>query len=317
MPCIHLRENRCPMLRAAGLVQWKLNKPAGGHFGVAIEQRLTLAAVIARLIRSKRKANKRRVYVVSILYYLQRFAAGRRDMAIADFTTEHVEEWLNQFHGQHSCATWLNRISTLFSFALRRGYISKNPCAPIDRVSIDRKPPVIVTVEQSRELLRHCPLECKPYLVLALFAGIRPDEIARMDWHDVCFETGTVRIDGKTRHHRIITLEPMALALLKPLRMERGPVAPSKYVLRGWKRRCRALLGGKWTADILRHSFASYMLAKIGDVGKVAALLGNSPAILLRHYNRPVTAPAAEAFFALFTTESAQLFFELAGHNNA
>lgn len=302
--CEQLNKQLCPILRAAGLTRWTL-RPAGGHFGTPGKE---TSSIIEELLAAKKSANRRENYRESLKGYLDRFAQGRGDLA--SVTTNDIEVWLANFPNQNSRKTWMTRLATLFSFAKRKGYIEKNPITPIDRVTIDRKPPQIVTIEQSRTLVDRCPDNCKPYLVLGMYAGIRPEEIQRIDWSHICFETGTVRVDGKTRRSRIVTLEPIAVNLLEPYRKPKGPVAPSKGVLRGWKRRSRALLGGKWTADILRHTYASYAIAKIGDEAKVAKAMGNSPDVLFKHYYVPVTEQAGKDFFTPAASQSPQLFFE-------
>jgi hypothetical protein len=55
----------------------------------------------------------------------------------------------------------------------------------------------------------------------------------------------------------------------------------------------------RWHQDILRHTAGSYLLALIGDVGKVATMMGNSPNILLNHYVEPVTQADCAAFWNL------------------
>ena len=113
----------------------------------ATAQKVKTADVIAELIASKTRSNRRAVYLKSLQYYLERFAAKHADLP--SVTSDDVENWLAQSKSDYSRQTWLNRISTLFSFAVRRGYIDKNPCDRIDRVTIDRSAPCILTVEQS------------------------------------------------------------------------------------------------------------------------------------------------------------------------
>ena len=49
-------------------------------------------------------------------------------------------------------------------------------------------------------LLKMAPAVVKPYVILGLFAGIRPEELLRLKWADVCLETKTVTVnDAKTR----------------------------------------------------------------------------------------------------------------------
>jgi hypothetical protein len=57
--------------------------------------------------------------------------------------------------------------------------------------------------------------------------------------------------------------------------------------------------GFGWRQNALRHSFASYRLAAIQDAAKVALEMGNSPAMLFKHYRELVTPEAAAQWFAI------------------
>jgi integrase len=266
-------------------------KDAGGVFTPTIQQ------AIDELIAAKQSANRRERYLKSLRYYLQQFARGREQTLLAAFTTADVEQWMATYSGAAARQTWLNRLSTLFSWAARRGLIAENPTLRIERVSVDRKPPAILTPAQADLLLRVVPNICRPYLILGIFAGIRPEEIMRLDWHAVDLETKTVRVDGKTRRRRIVDLEPKAVALLANFPLRTGPIAPHLTTLRRFKTKARAALGLKrFPQDLLRHTFASYALALHGDAGKVSTQMGNSSAVLLSHYHEPVT-KADCAFF--------------------
>ena len=255
------------------------------------------AAILLELLDSKSLANRRPIYLKSLESYCGRFP--EKHPRLKDVTSQDIETWLSQFPGAWTRATWLNRINTLCAFAKKRGHIEENPCECIDSVFVDHKPPVILSVDQSRSLLASCPAVCKPYLVLAMFAGIRPDEIHRLNWVDVNLESGTVRVDGKTRRRRIVPLEPIAVELLRAHPICTGLVSPSLSTIRRWKLKARPILGGKWTADVLRHTAASYLLALHKDAGKVSTMLGNSPGILLSHYHEPVTQTDCQKFWAL------------------
>jgi integrase len=121
-----------------------------------------------------------------------------------------------------------------------------------------------------------------------MFAGVRPDEIMRLDWSQINLETATVSVNGKTRRRRLVPLPEIAVRLLGNVPAQCcGPVAPSHSTVRRWKRRAaQSILGGKWLADIFRHTAASYLLAKHEGAGKVALWLGNSSKILLTHLSR-------------------------------
>ena len=54
-----------------------------------------------------------------------------------------------------------------------------------------------------------------------------------------------------------------------------------------------------WPGNALRHSYASYKLAKWPDAAALALEMGNSPAVILRHYRSLVNPAAAKAFWNL------------------
>jgi len=266
---------------------------------------VSFAQAARELIAAKTAANRRPRYVTSLRYYLAQFSKGRENLPLENFTPAEIEAWLNRYPGAYARQTWLNRLSTLFSFAVRRGYLLANPCVRIERVSVDRPPPLILTPGQAQTALRVIPALARPYFILGLFAGIRPEEIERMDWSQIDLVTKTVRVDGKTRQRRIVPLEPRAVELLNGCVLKRGPVAPAHITLCRVKRKVRNALGlKKWPQDLLRHTAASYLLALHGDAGRVATRLGNSPAVLLTHYHEPVTAADCAEFWAVCPTMS-------------
>jgi integrase len=259
-----------------------------------------ISKCIEAVLEAKRTANRTPRYLKSLGYYLRQFAAGREERPLADFTVADVEAWLARYPGQYSRQTWLNRLSTLFAFAVRRGYVASNPCDRLDRVTIDQTPPVILTPAQSRELLAASPVIMRPYVVLGMFAGIRPEEIERMEWAQIDLDAATARVEGKTRRRRLVPLHARAVAELRKHPLRAGPVAPTPAVIARWRRKARRMLGlPRWPQDLLRHTAASYLLALHGDAGKVATMLGNSSGVLLTHYHDPVRAEDCGLFWRL------------------
>jgi integrase len=279
----------CLILATVNQLQLRLPLTAGGF---------TVAQAIAELLAAKAAANRSQRYLTGLGYYLRQFAKGREDRPLAEFTSADIEAWMARYPGAYSRQTWLMRLSTLFAFAVRRGHLDKNPCTRIERVKVDKLPPKILTPAHAARFLQSVPGVCRAYLILGMYAGVRPEEIMRADWGAVNLDTKTIAIDGKTRQRRIVPLEPKAVKLLQGCVLQTGPLAPSLQTLNRWKRAARAGLGLKrWPQDLLRHTAASYLLALHGDAGKVATMLGNSSSILLTHYHEPVTAADCAAFW--------------------
>jgi site-specific recombinase XerD len=214
-----------------------------------------------QLIEAKSSGNRRDAYVRGLHGYLKRFAKGREGKLISDFTTLDIQTWLKQFHSLSSKDTNFKRIAVLFAFALRHEMIFKDPCLKIEPIFLDKKAPFILSPEQTEKLLEiaqtpnddprlDSETPCLPYIILGLFAGIRPDELLRLQWEDVSLKTRTVAVDGKTRRRRIVPLEPRAVALLSACVEDDGPVSPSNSTVRRFKRAARLKFG--WSAFIER-----------------------------------------------------------------
>ena len=266
----------------------------------------TLGDAIDALVTAKELANRRPDYVVNLEVYLRAFARGREALPLSAVTPDIVESWLALARRSSSRATRLGRLGTLFSFAVRRGWLAHSPTDRVDRVSIERQPPVMLTVAQCQTLLTHArerAADALPFLALALFAGVRPSELMRVAWSDVDLPAARLTIAAaasKIRRRRLVDLPPNCVAWLRlggklPLPAERW-----RYVRTG----LAAHLGMKWTADVLRHTAASMLLARDQDAARVALQLGNSPAVLLTHYRALATREDARAFFAIAPADS-------------
>jgi integrase len=195
----------------------------------------------------------------------------------------------------------VSRLSTLFEFCRRRRWIQENPCAFVERVSIDRKAPPILTPEQARAALAAVPPVASAWFSLCLFAGVRPQE--SIGWDSIEWESSRIIVApelSKVRRHRIVSPPDTLWPWLSLAATSRASLPISLATQRRSIRAVRDSLGWEaWPQDVLRHSAASYWLAVSGDVSRVAWQLGNSPAVLMRHYWNLVTPEEAERFWNL------------------
>jgi integrase len=224
-------------------------------------------------------------------------------MPIDAFDVFSIESWLaGREEALTTRASNIGRLSSLFSFAERRGWIIKNPCRQLERIHIEPSVPRILSVEQCEKLMRwvqqHQP-RAMAFASLALFAGVRPQETERIDW--AAYKDGKVVIDAaasKVRRRRVVDLHDTARAWLEA--SKGSPLPMTGITRRRFLAKARALLGWTaWPQDVLRHTAASFLMAIHKDAGLVADWLGNSPGILLTHYRQLVTAEEAAAFWAI------------------
>lgn len=265
---------------------------------------VTLERAIMELIAAKEMANRRPAYVRTLKSYLTMFSRGWEGTPIREVGRRQVEEW---FRGRNEAPTTRQTgmlvLSVLFEFAIRAGYCEANPIKRMDKVRIDRKPPRILTPKEARKLLnftrRKIPWRL-PQVVLGLYAGIRPAELTRLTWDKINMERGYVTIDAaaaKTRRRRIVHLDPKAIAWLKRCRQFRRNRLGLGSKCRKWRQSIEESCGFSWSPDLLRHTAASYLLAKYQDAGKVSRMLGNTEAVLLGHYFELVTPEDCRRFW--------------------
>lgn len=265
---------------------------------------ITLRAAIEEMLAAKRVAGLRKISIAALRRLLGQFAKGREDVSLASLTVTDLERWLETLkHKPSTRQSNIGRLSSLFSYHVRRGNLTENPVRKLERVRVEYIAPTVLTPEQAEKLLSVTPPRLRAHVIIGLFAGIRPGELKALTWKAVCLETKTVRVDfAKTRRRRIVPLEPCAVALLSALPDKAGNITPPTGTVRRFKRRASRVLGfAQWPSDLLRHTAASYLLALHGDAGKVSARLGNSSAILLTHYHQPVKKADCDRFWQIAT----------------
>lgn len=263
---------------------------------------VTLADATKACLESKRRQNCRVRYINQIQSNFRKFEAAFGSELITDLTSSKLEDWLNS-HGWAPATRKSYRVDlqTLFSFAIGRGWIEKNPATAIPVPMIDDKPPGILTVEECSRLMKACkendPAMCG-FFALALFAGIRPSQLLRMTAENVDLESKVARAAGwqtKSRQNRIVELSDNCIAWCK-VGLEVPPV--------NWRKRSdRIRILSKvenWTHDCLRHSFCSYHLAMNGSAEKTALQMGHhSTQMIFQHYRELVKKTEAEKFWKI------------------
>lgn len=128
-----------------------------------------------------------------------------------------------------------------------------------------------------------------PYMALAFFAGIRPNEITRLKWKDIDLQLDEVHVNAgtsKTSMARIVHISSNLKKWLAPYQGEgTALVFPySDTVLRSWRRAIFKDLDVKYIQDGARHTFATYYLA-LNTVDDTIQELGHTDTkMLFKHY---------------------------------
>jgi integrase len=140
-------------------------------------------------------------------------------------------------------------------------------------------------------------------VAIGLFAGLRPAEIERLDWAEIDLEAKLIEVTAKkakTRQRRHVTISDNLLLWLKKVKNRTGAVAPAGKVHEKIVPMAEGVGIKPWPADALRHSFASYYLAKHKDAARTALELGHgNQDMLFRNYRELVKPAEAEKFWEI------------------
>lgn len=255
---------------------------------------------------AKEASNKRPRYVQSFVETLNQFSNGRDMMAVSEFRRHHIEDYMKQL-ADAKLSTWTRaivqrRIDVFFRFALTRDWCAQNPCAKLDRIHVEWTPRKILKPDIARELLETTARKAPDLLwnvVLAMFCGIRQEELDRLTPDKVDLMNRLVTIDATVAKKRRRRVVPIPESAIKWLELHPG-LGWSTSFRRRWQRDVRTAMGWqKWPQNFLRHTAASYLMAREKDAGKVATILGNSPVILMEHYHELVPGTDSEVFWKI------------------
>ena len=216
----------------------------------------------------------------------------------------------------------LATLRTFFSFAQERGWLSReaNLLSGIEKHREKAAPVEIFTPAEMGDILAYCSPKLRPCLALAAFAGLRSEEILRLDWADIERRPGFIEIaadKAKTASRRLVPITGNLARWLAVSERGNGRVWQHskawffesqrdtvKAVNVARQKKSKKAPCFAWKANALRHSFISYRLAEIQDVNRVALEAGNSPRMIFQHYRELCTPAEAQTWFAIAPNEA-------------
>jgi hypothetical protein len=188
----------------------------------------------------------------------------------------------------------------------------------------------VFTVAEMRLLLAHTEHEWLPWVAIAGFSGLRPEEIARsyhaakrkdtVRWEDFDWDEGEIIVREEVDKNGIARRCPIHENLRTWLQPWRDAQATGHVVTGSLqkfkarlKRRLLKFADGtdkeaadmahriiRWPHDVLRHSSATYRMAETGrNVHLVAAEFGNSPGMIRNHYDKVGPRSHGKAWYSI------------------
>jgi integrase len=250
-----------------------------------------------------------RLYACHVASWLREFAKAFPGTAVSELGKEHLDAYMKAHKslGAKSRNDRRNTVKMLLKWAVRKDYL------PINHrlFEADGMAPEIVEAAETefyrptelQNLLDNAAAELVPVIAIGGMAGLRVEEILRLDWADVWRIEGHIEVSGKnakTRQRRLVEMVPALASWLAPYREKTGAV---------WSKRgnlyhieftaLRTTLKIPIRRNGLRHAFCTYHFALHANENLTAQQAGNSPAMIHAHYKGLATKADAEKWFQI------------------
>lgn len=267
--------------------------------------------VVEEMIQLKEQKGRSLLYIKDLKLRLGRFARAFRGY-IDGITPTDIERFLQSLKvAPRTKNNFLRNIGTLFQFAKARGYIQEDHSGTsrVEKETEIAHEVEVFSPSEMAALLAHAKPEVIPFLVLGGFAGLRSEEIRRLDWEDIKLEAGHIEIKAriaKTKTRRLVPISENLRRWLTPHHQSSGRVINFKNYVNQLVPLTKCC-GVTWRRNGLRHSWISYRVALEKDVHRVAIEAGNSANIITKHYLKCVTEVEANRWFTLMPQEKANV----------
>lgn len=268
----------------------------------------TIAEVAVELIAEKEARGKGSSWVKSLRVFLLNNAAKNLTKPILLITPDDISKFLNSWSGR-TRNNYLTFFVLLFNFAKGKYLPAGEPTAAekLERDVVTPSEVEIWSPDEAKKILDAADPDELPFFAISMFAGIRTKEITLLDWSQVRPsddpDESHIEIKAvgskKQAGRRIVPILPALAAYLKAIKPPKtGRIVPNVNMTPR-QFRIAAAAGLKWKHNASRHSFGSYRMAEIKNAFHVAEEMGNTPAIVKKHYFQAVTKAEAAKFWAI------------------
>ena len=214
-----------------------------------------------------------------------------------------IRSWIVKLSLSNLSAKSINRkiasLKSFFKFLVKRDLIKRNPSSHINSLKTDQKIPIFIKERDINFLFKNIDVKedrngQRDLLILELLygTGIRISELINIKISDINFKKKEIKVIGKRNKERIIPLHNNAIYQTKKyLKLAEKEGYKNQYLLftkkgekiypmlinRIVKKHLSTLIKSKkYNPHLLRHTFATHILNKGGDLNSIKDLLGHS-----------------------------------------
>ena len=241
---------------------------------------------------------------------LNRFAAMFPNTVVCDLTKEHLDIFIKSLNELSATSRnhYRDSVREFLRWAARKDYLpQKHRLDEADGMRHERADNgeiCFYTPKEFAALLKNADDSLRPIIAIGGLAGLRTEELLRLDWADVWRRKGHIELTGliaKGRFRRLVKICPALAAWLKPFRtLATGKLWKGHEVTfhQHFVDLCKDAKVSRKTNG-LRHAFCTYHFAMYDNENLTAVQAGNSPAMIHKHYKGLATKAEAGKWFGV------------------
>jgi site-specific recombinase XerD len=205
--------------------------------------------------------------------------------------------------GRRSVGRKLTSLRRFYDFLQREGVVTANPARSLSSPRQDKTLPELLSIEEVRTVLGDSDaddlrsIRDRAILEVLYSTGIRVSELVGMNTDDIDIISESVRIRGKRKRERFVSLGSLAIEALTSYIARaqhacpdavgggHGPVFLNGKCQRLGVRQVQRIVGNRFAQALrrkglsphsLRHAFATHLLERGADIFSVKELLGHA-----------------------------------------
>lgn len=226
----------------------------------------------------------------------------KEEKKIEDVDVATINAYVSTLYGKNSPSSVERKVSSIrsfFSYLVRKGLAAQNPAKLVRTPKKEKHLPVFLSVDEVFNLVDvkdsgKNPLHARDRAILELLysSGLRVSELAGATLADLSMGEAIIRVRGKGNKERIVPVGSKALSALGEYLDIRGTLRPASDRIflnsRGGGITTRSLariikkyglvsgISKNVSPHVLRHSFATHLLAGGADLRAIQEMLGHA-----------------------------------------
>lgn len=234
----------------------------------------------------------------------------KEEKKVEDANAATINAYVSTLYGKNSPASVERKVSAIrsfFSYLVRKGLAAQNPAKLVRTPRKKKHLPVFLSVDEVFNLVdvkdqEKSPLRARDRAVLELLysSGLRVSELAGATLADLSMGEAVIRVRGKGNKERIVPVGSKALSALGEyldVREELRPASDRIFLnSRGGGITTRSLariikkyglvsgISKNVSPHVLRHSFATHLLAGGADLRAIQEMLGHASLSTTQRY---------------------------------